>query len=221
MLRKSISVILVTLFLAIVPGAAHADPPDPKTIAIAEARNLPLGTVVTIDGSVTVPSGAFSSSTFDQGFAIQDHTGGIYVSVPASLWLGLRQQVRVTGELADTVQPGLLVLINVTDVKVHGSGPKVHALPVSTGAVGEATEGKLVRATGTITQPVFIDLPYGYIVFFDDGSGEVHAFVSASTGIDVSGLSVGQTIEVTGFSSQFGSSYEVDPRTQDDIKILP
>lgn len=214
-------VILVTLILTITPGALLADPPDPKTISIAEARALPLGTVVTIDGSVTVPSGAFSSSTFDQGFAIQDHTGGIYVSVPVNPELGLRQQLRVTGELADTVLPGLLVLINVTDVKVHGSGPNVHALPVLTGAVGEATEGKLVRISGTITQPVINDLPYGYIVFIDDGSGEVHSFVCASTGIDVSGLSAGQTIEVTGFSGEFAGSYEVDPRTQSDIEVLP
>ena len=81
------------------------------------------------------------------------------------------------------------------------------------GAVGEATEGKLVRITGTITQPVFNDPPYGFIIFIDDGSGEVHSFVSASTGIDVSGLSPGQTIEVTGFSGQFADHYEVDPRT--------
>jgi DNA/RNA endonuclease YhcR with UshA esterase domain len=214
-------VTLVTLFFAIVPGAAHAQPADPKTISIAEARSLPLGTVVTIDGSITVPSGAFSSSTFDQGFAIQDHTGGIYVSVPANPGFGLKQQVRVTGELADTVLPGLLVLINVTDAKAHGSGPKVQALPVATGAVGEGTEGKLVRISGTITQPVINDLPYGFIIFIDDGSGEAHSFVSASTGIDVSGLSQGQTIEVTGFSGQFATSYEVDPRTQDDIKVLP
>jgi DNA/RNA endonuclease YhcR with UshA esterase domain len=212
---------LVTLFFTIAPGVAHSQPADPKTISIAEARSLPLGTVVTIDGSVTVPSGAFNSSTFEQGFAIQDHTGGIYVSVPDNLGFGLRQQVRVTGELADTVQPGLLVLTQVTDVKAHGSGPKVQALPVATGAVGEGTEGKLVRISGTITQPIFTDLPYGYIVFINDGSGEVHSFVSASTGIDVSGLSQGQTIELTGFSSQFGASFEVDPRTQDDIRILP
>lgn len=212
---------LATLFFMLAPGAAHSEPSNPQTISIAEARGLPLGTVVTIDGSVTVPSGAFSSSTFDQGFAIQDHTGGIYVSVPGNLGFGLRQQVRVTGELADTVLPGLLVLINVTDIKVHGSGPKVHALPVATGAVGEGTEGKLVRIRGTITQPVFNDLPYGFIIFINDGSGETHLFVSASTGIDVSGFSQGQTIEVTGFSGQFASSYEVDPRTQDDIRILP
>jgi DNA/RNA endonuclease YhcR with UshA esterase domain len=214
-------VTLVALFFAIVPGAAHAEPADPRTISIAEARSLLLGSVVTIDGSITVPSGAFSSSTSDQGFAIQDHTGGIYVSVPADLGFGFKQQVRVTGELADTVLPGLLVLVNVTDAKAHGSGPKVQALPVATGAVGEATEGKLVRISGTITQPVFNDPPYGFIIFINDGSGETHLFVSASTGIDVSGLSQGQTIEVTGFSGQFAASYEVDPRTQDDIKVLP
>jgi DNA/RNA endonuclease YhcR with UshA esterase domain len=214
-------VTLVTLFLTIIPGAAYSDPANPHVISIAEARSLPLGTVVTIDGSVTVPSGAFNSSTGDQGFAIQDHTGGIYVSVPDNLGFGLRQQVRVTGELADTVVPGLLVLINVTDIKTHGSGPNVHALPVATGAVGEGTEGKLVRISGTITQPIFNDPPYGFIIFINDGSGEVHSFVSASTGIDVSGLSQGQTIQVTGFSSEFAGSFEVDPRIQDDIEILP
>jgi DNA/RNA endonuclease YhcR with UshA esterase domain len=200
-----------------------ANPPAPAAdvISIAEARSLPLGTVVTIDGSVTVASGAFNSSTFEQGFAIQDHTGGIYVSTPDNLGFAPRQQVRVTGTLADNVQPGLLVLTNVTEVKAHGSGPKVQPLPVATGAVGEATEGKLVRITGTITQPVFVDLPYGYIIFINDGSGEVHSFVAASTSIDLSGLSPGQTVEVTGFSGQFADSYEVDPRTQADIKVLP
>ena len=214
-------VTLITLFLTITPEAAYSGPADPKTISIAEARSLPLGTVVTIDGSVTVPSGAFSSSTFDQGFAIQDHTGGIYVSTADNLGFAPRQQVRVTGRLADTVLPGLLVLIDVTDTKAHGSGPKVQALPVATGAVGEATEGKLVRVTGTITQPIINDLPFGFIIFINDGSGEVHAFVCASTGIDVSGLSPGQTIEVTGFSGEFAGSFEVDPRFQSDIKVIP
>ena len=203
------------------PATGKATPPaaNPKKISIAEARSLPLGTVVTVDGSVTVPSGAFSSSTGDQGFAIQDHTGGIYVSVANNLGFAPRQQVRVTGELADS--NGLLVLINVTNTKAHGKGPKVQALPVATGAVGEATEGKLVRITATITQPVFNDLPFGFIIFLNDGSGEIHSFVSASTGIDVSGLSPGQTIEVTGFSGQFGASFEVDPRFQSDIKVIP
>jgi hypothetical protein len=216
---------LLALAFLVIAATNHttlANPPAAdKVISIAEARSLPLGTVVTINGSVTVPSGAFSSSTFDQGFAIQDRTGGIYVSTSDNLGFAPRQQVRVTGTLADTVLPGLLVLVDVTAVKAHGSGPKVHALPVSTGGVGEATEGSIVRITGTITQPIVNDLPFGFIIVVNDGSGEVNVFVAASTGIDVSGLSQGQTIEVTGFSGQFADHFEVDPRFQTDIKVVP
>ena len=211
---------IVTLLFTPLTGPISQGAPEPKTISIAEARSLPLGTIVTIDGSVTVPSGAFSSSTFDQGFAIQDRSGGIYVSTPDNLGFTTRQQVRVTGRLADTVLPGLLVLVDVTEVKAHGRGPKVRPLPVATGDVGENTEGQLVTITGTITQPIINDLPFGFIVFINDGSGEVHGFVCASTGIDVSGLAPGQTVEITGFSGEFAGSFEVDPRFQEDIRIV-
>ena len=213
-------VALVTLLLAVSHDAVQSAPPSPRTISIAEARSLPLGTVVTIDGSVTVPSGACASSfaPLDQGFAIQDRTGGIFVSVEEDLGFAPRQQVRVTGELADDGF-GLLMLIDVTDIKPHGRGPKVRPLPVATGALGEATEGTLVTITGTITEPIVNTPPFGFTITLDDGSGDVHAFVCASTGIDVSGLSQGQTIEVTGFSGQF-DDHEVNPRFQSDIRVL-
>lgn len=93
-------------------------------------------------------------------------------------------------------------------------------LPVATGDVGEDTEGQIVTVTGTITQPIVNDLPFGFIIFINDGSGEIHSFVAASTGIDVSGLSPGQTVEITGFSGQFANDFEVDPRTQADIRVI-
>src|SRR5215813_10379077 len=114
---------LVTVFFTIAPDAVYSGPPTPAPISIAAARSLPLGTVVTIQGSVTVASGAFSSSTFDQGFAMQDRTGGIYVSVADNLGFAPRQQVRVTGQLAESF--GLLILTNVTDIKVRGRSPRV------------------------------------------------------------------------------------------------
>src|SRR5262245_42040273 len=205
--RKFLAPALLALLCLISFAIAPATPVVEKTISIAAARSLPLGSVVTIDGVVTVPSGAFSSSTFDQGFAIQDSTGGIYVSTADNLGLAPRQLVRVSGKLADTVLPGLLVLIDVTDIKAAAGGPKVQPLPVATGAVGEATEGKLVTVTGTITQPIINDLPFGFIIIVNDGSGEVNSFICASTGIDVSGLSPGQTIELTGFSGQFADHF--------------
>jgi hypothetical protein len=192
----------------------------PPVISIAQARSLPLGTTVTIDGVVTVPSGAFSSSTFDQGFALQDGTAGIYVSTSDNLGFALRQQVRLTGTLADTLLPGLLVLVDVNNVKPHGTGPKIQPVSVSTGGVGETTEGSLVTIRGTITQPVVNDLPFGFIIVVNDGSGDINVFVCASTGINVSGISQGMTIEVTGFSGQFADHFEVDPRTQSDLRVV-
>jgi uncharacterized protein YdeI (BOF family) len=221
--RFSLPALLLALAV-ILPATGQATPPaspkHPKKVSIAEARSLPLGTVVTVDGSLTVPSGAFSSSFFDQGFAIQDHTGGIYVSVADNLGFTPRLQVRVTGQLADSF--GLLILIpsDPDDIKPHGHGPKVEPLPVTTGAIGEATEGKLVKVQATITQPVTNDLPFGFIIVVNDGSGPVNIFVNASTGIDVSSLHTGQTIKVTGFSGQFSDHFEIDPRFQDDIKVV-
>ena len=31
----------------------------------------------------------------------------------------------------------------------------------------------------------------------------------------------GQTVEITRFSGQFANDFEVDPRTQPDIRVLP
>lgn len=215
----SLQVLTLVVVLLILASLMNSPLVEAAGIPIAEARSLPLGTIVTIDGEVTVASGAFSSSTFDQGFAIQDRTGGIYVSVSDNMGFAPRQQVRVTGTLADSF--GLLILTDVTEIKAHGRGPKVKPLPVETSDVNETTEGKLVIIRGTITQPIANDLPFGFVIVVNDGSGEINSFVSASTGIDVSGLSPGQTVEITGFSGQFEDLFEVAPRTQDDIRVLP
>jgi hypothetical protein len=193
--------------------AAH----DPHPIEIGDARRLPLGTVVTVEGSVTVPSGAFSSSSFDEGFAIQDHTGGIYVSVATNMGLTVRQRVLVTGQLVDSF--GLLTLVPAatSDVEVEGHGGKVHPLWVRTGSVGAANQGLIVRVVGVITQPVLPDPPFGNKVFVDDGSGPIRIFVNTSTGIDVSGLQQGQLLSVVGFSSEFNDP-EIDPRFQSDLR---
>src|SRR5262249_52459772 len=174
---------------------------------------------VTVDGTATTPSGAFESSTFDKGFGLQDRSAGIYVSIQVDLHITPRTQVRVTGELQDSF--GLLVLA-VTDpglVKVHGTGPSIHPMLLATGAVNETSEGLLVRVTGTITQTPVSDLPFGFIFHVDDGSGDLTIFVTTQTNIDLSGLAAGQTVTVTGFSSQFDTHYEILPRFPSDIAV--
>jgi hypothetical protein len=202
------------------PGEGRADAPlqttvadHPHKISIAQARTLPPGTVVTVAGSVTTPSGAFESSFFDKGFALQDHTAGIYVSLSIDLGVAPRRLAQVTGTLQDSF--GLLILAPADPDEVHltGHGPPIQPKFLHTSAIGEATEGLLVKVVGTITQAPVDDLPFGFKFFVDDGSGEVQIFVNVQTGIDVSGLSVGQLVSVTGFSSQ------IDPRSPADIVV--
>jgi len=207
--------LIVSLGLTMAPSAAHAA----KTIEIGDARTLPLGSVVTIKGTVTVASGTFAASTFDQGFALQDKSGGIYVSLQTNLGLQLRDQAEVTGQLADSYGLLILVTFSPNDVKYKEHGRPVKPAAVSTGSVNEATEGRLVVVEGAITQAVSSDLPYGYKFYVNDGSGEIRIFVSASTGLDLSRLTLGQHVRVIGFSAQF-DTYEVQPRVQADITVL-
>ena len=216
--RALLALGLLVLALALAPlPASYAAPSAAPPISIAAARALPLGSTVTVQGGVTVPAGAFSSGTFDQGFAIQDETGGIYVSIQTNLGLAPRRLARVTGQLFDSF--GLLTLVPAgpSDVRALGAGPTIAPQLLATGAIGEASEGRLVAVVGTITQPVASDLPYGYRLFVDDGSGVVQVFVYASTGIDLSGLAVGKRVRVIGFSSQFDTHYEINPRIPGDI----
>jgi hypothetical protein len=199
------------LILFIVSVAAQAAP----AISIAAARHLPLGTVVTVEGSVTVPSGVFASSFFDEGFAVQDATAGIYVSMADNLGLRLRQEARVTGTLMDS--GGLLILVPASDSDVTARGRGAIVLPrfSRTGAIGEATEGLIVVVAGRITR-LEDDEPFGQKVFVDDGSGEIRIFINNGANIDVSHLHPGQPVVVTGFSGQF-IDYEIDPRFPSDL----
>jgi DNA/RNA endonuclease YhcR with UshA esterase domain len=191
-------------------------------ISIAEARAAEPGTLVTVEGSVTVPSGRFSASTFDQGFAIQDGSAGIYVSVADDPKLNNHRRVRVTGVVGDDGYGQLVLRPGVdADVEILQGAARVAARQVATGDVGEATEGLLVEVTGSVVRGPTDDLPYGYSVYIDDGSGETQIFIPASTGINpfrIGYLDEGVAIRVTGVSRQFQNNLEVLPRTGGDIQ---
>ena len=216
-----LAALLALLALVAVPLAsatAKRDGHGHHQPTIADARAMPLGAVVTIEGTVTTPSGVFASSFFDEGFAVQDKTAGIFVSFPdTNIHVKPPRHVKVTGVLKDS--SGLLVVApaSVKGVKIKDKGKPVQPTWVRTGSVGESTEGSLVRAVGVITQGPIDDLPFGHKFFIDDGSGEITVYVNRGTHVDVQPLAVGQLIEVTGFSSQFTDHYEIDIRGPQDL----
>jgi DNA/RNA endonuclease YhcR with UshA esterase domain len=209
----------ISIFAALLLAGAVAA--SAQTISIADARNAPPGTVVTVEGSVTVPSASFTSSTFDQGFAIQDDTAGIYISTAFDSGLNFHHRVRVTGTVGDDGF-GLVVLrpASAADVVKIPGAEQIAPTVVATGAVSEATEGLLIEVEGTITRGPTKDADFGFSVFVDDGSGETQIFIPATTGVNpfkIPWVKPGNRIRVTGFGGQFRTQYEVLPRFRGDI----
>jgi len=211
MSRASRFLVLSLLLSLIIPAVAAA------AVPIAKVRGLPLGTTVTIEGRVTVPSALFESASLeDQGFAVQDDTGGIYVRMDTDLGLHRNQQVRVTGTLGQSFNI-LFLDAQPAGVELLSSKP----LLISTGEVGTATEGLIITVAGVVTIAVAPDLPFGWQFSVNDGSGDVAVFIHTSTGInpdEIPFLALGQRVRVTGFSSRFADEVELQPRFPDDIR---
>lgn len=184
--------------------------------SIADARAQAEGTVVTVSGVVSVPSGAMAPN--DGGFAIQSGKHGIYIHDSLGGQYTLGQEATVTGVVANNF--GQVLGVDPTQITVTGSHPVHPAKPTDTGDVNESTEGKLVRVRGTVMDDVFADPPYGALFHLDDGSGEVTIFVYTGAGVDLSGIEAGDEVEITGFSGQFIDHYEVNPRSQSDIEEI-
>jgi DNA/RNA endonuclease YhcR with UshA esterase domain len=196
-------------------------PEQPRATPISEAHGRTNGTQVTVEGYVTVQPGAFASAMGNEGFALQDTTGGIYVKLAQKLDFGLGAHVRVTGTLND--EANLRILESEPgSVQTLAGTQQVGARDVRTGDVGESTEGLLVRVNAQVTRAVHEELPYGYELYVDDGSGEVQVYIHGSAGFDAArlrALTVGQTIQVTGFSSQYETTLEVAPRQPSDLVV--
>ena len=178
---------------------------------IAAARHRPLGSTVTVRGTVTVPTNAF-----DPGFAVQQGPAGIYVLDSGASARVLGDSVEVTGTLVDSF--GLLA-IQPTAITALGHGHQVAPHRRHTGQVGEHTEGELLRLSGTMVGDLVDDGPFGFKLDIDDGSGPIQIFLFPGSGIATAGLHDGASIDVVCFSNQFDVFFECDPRQPADFVV--
>lgn len=210
------AILLLAALLASCTGSSRAGPEHPpygRSHGILEVRNdiavarkLPPGWGATVEGYVTVPTGAY-----DAGFAIQDSTGGIYIAADTAGDTGLRvrqgQLVRVGGMLVSN--HGFLTMKPTADSVVSDSGPVPAPRSVRTGEVGEANEGLWVTFDGRVTEPVVDDRPYGWKIMVDDGSRAVQVFVPAHRPFDPAAIRVGQRLRGTGIVAQYDAIHEI------------
>lgn len=84
-------------------------------------------------------------------------------------------------------------------------------------------EGLLIQTTGIVSSDVVEDPPYGFKVIIDDGSGEIQIFVHMRGTVplvDLSAVNVGDRVEVVGLGFQYDGTYEINPRSSADFKIV-
>jgi hypothetical protein len=199
--------------IAIVAATACAGPDaaDHAVQPIAAVRVLPPSAQATIVGVVTVAAG-----TFDEGFAVQDGTGGIYVTRALGISVAIGERVRVAGRV---VAPNNQAGIDPAAVTRLNTGTAAAPIEVKTGVVGPATEGRLIAVNGRLAGSVIDDQPWGWKLYVDDGSGPLLIFVATKTTIEVRGLRAGQPLRVIGFNGRYEQHTELLPRGPLDVTI--
>jgi hypothetical protein len=181
-----------------------------------EARKRPIGSDITVEGFVTVPSGVFSSFMGDNGFVLGDSVTGIYIATDNTGYRSLGSAVEVTGRLADNGR-GLLIL-NARTIRPQKGRSLIKPWTLDGPALSEFYEGKLVRAKGEVVR-FQDDRPYGSkLILKLPAGGELQVFLPVGAKPEDAMLTPGRKLEVTGFCAQFGRVYELVARSPKDLK---
>jgi DNA/RNA endonuclease YhcR with UshA esterase domain len=189
-------------------------------ISIAAARAAAAGSVVTVQGNITVPPNILTSGSggVNSEIWVQDPSGGIAVfSVLSSSTLALGDLVEVTGTIG--AFSGQLQITSSPVVTFKSAGVPPPAVTV-TGAEFNALahEGRLVRLPITITT-----IPGGTGAAFTvtgtaaDGATVQIRVGAANTGLTRASFIVGNTFTVTGVLSQFNGTAQIKPRFATDV----
>ncbi|ADG06893.1 DUF4350 domain-containing protein [Kyrpidia tusciae] len=188
----------------------------PTVTPIAEARKLPVGSEVVVEGTVTSAAGVF----FD-AFYLQDGTGGImaFKEVPeGSLKEGDR--VRVHGHIKVFENNLELEFDSFTkDVVPIGHSAPVPPIPMQTGRVKkDEVQGQLVEVIGQVVSKYDAN---SYVI--NDGTGDALVFTDGYI-VNQSGpvpdLTPGDWLEAAGFPGQFADGYRIRVRNTKELRQI-
>ena len=214
----ALSALAITVFIFTAADTSLAQG-RPQVVSIADAKKLSLGTEVTLEGTVTVASGTFRSSFSDDGFQIQDKTSGMYITIKTNPHLSVGQQVRLTGKLTETALKFQIVETDEKRIQVLSKNASPKPIALGTGQLTQGAIGKLIKISGTVSKAVDDIAPYGFRFSIDDGTGEIIAYVSTSTGISAKDMTLGRRVELIGVAGEFNHRYQIYPRSPADVKL--
>jgi DNA/RNA endonuclease YhcR with UshA esterase domain len=218
---ETASALLAIAILVLTASITSLSQAKVLAVSIANSKTMPLGTAVTVEGTVTLASGTFRSSFSDYGFQVQDKTSGTYVSIKTDLHLAVGQKVRLTGKIAKTPLGFQMIETDEKSVEVPAGTGRTKPLDKATGEIDDSVRGRLIKITGTVTKPVDPDPPYGYRVTIDDGTGLLIAYVSTSSGVSQDDFVVGKRIQMVGIAGKFRQQPQIYPRSPTDVRPFP
>jgi DNA/RNA endonuclease YhcR with UshA esterase domain len=181
-------------------------------LSIAQAKLLGRGHRVATRGQVTAEPDILGRGVL----YLQDHTGGLRIYLRQGRYPPLVEGdwVRVEGVRGEYYGMPEVVLADPRGVRRLSGGGEVEPLPITASQVGSEVEGLLVRLSGAVAEREGAEL------VLQDGSGRARFFVRRSTGVEISGLDMGQLAEVVGIVALYEREFWVYPRRQGDIILL-
>lgn len=198
-------------------------------VGIERARQLPAGTLVTIEGIALNGSVTFA----DSAVYVADSTAAIRVTrLPATV-IFAGDRVRVVGTLGFFSGQPALVNLTGTTPSVFGKESVPAPLVIGTGTAATADngtlDGRLVRVRdavvvedSTATPPPTGPQPPPTAVrplIVDSGSGPLQVQIDPTTGISTGIYDVGVTLDIVGIlvPSADGRTWVIKPRSRADI----
>jgi len=193
--------------------------PAPQAVTLPQARALPLGTLVVVQGQVTAPPGALKGGVI----YIQDAGAGVKVYLREGTYPLLEEGdwVQVEGKLSDYHGEREIIVSSEAEVHRLGSGSPLEPKSIATGELGESCEGLLVEVVGRVTG-------WGRdAIYLDDGSGEVKVYFGRSELVEKPWVEEGELYLIVGLASQYVSAkpyeggYRLLPRYRRDVVAAP
>ena len=188
---------------------------------IAQARALPVGSTVTVEGVVTAGTGVYSSTTA----YFQDETAGIVLFLGSSpfstLDLAVGDSIRVTGVTSTFSQELQIGGGAALEVEVLGRvAPRAPETVTVQDILNNEYQGELVTINA-LTIDSIPATPTGgnFNIKVHDATGSMIVFFDTDAGIHSSIFAVGQVWNMTGVGTSFNALREIKPRSQLDIVL--
>ncbi len=193
----------------------------PGVTSMAEARNLPIGTAVTVQGTVT-----WQTPWDTRVYFFQDATGGMSTFHSGAPDLAVGDVVTLSGEVA--AFRGELQIGGVTGVDVVTGGPEPTPRSVTGAQVAAGFfQGELVQASGTLLEVQVLSFGNQRVTIRDALGSEFAVFVDSRNGMEADAWpEVGTAVQVRGVlgfdnrDQPEGMGPRIETRSVDDLTVI-